>query len=352
MIDVNNYKIKMIFSLIAILVFTVAFFYEPSAMSAGMRNGLYLCTSTIIPSMFPFLIVSDFLIRSGLCTHIGRFFSKIIKAVFRLPGSSACVILMSLIGGFPVGAKMTAQLIDNKDISKSDGKRLVLFCVNAGPAFTISAVGDSMLKSKKAGIIIYISLVLSSLIIGFIARFFAKKESDSAIRTEPYFDTAVFVGSVSESARAVINICAWVLVFSSISGYLIYLPLKQNVIDWINIFGEVTNGCSAVAGRLPVFILAFVIGWAGLSVHCQVYEYVRKTGLAMWKFLIARFANGTLATAICYGIMHFFPCEINVFSSNTQILAQPYSVSLPAAVAMIILAGFLLVDSKIFTAKT
>ncbi|MBP9989317.1 MAG: hypothetical protein KBT46_07445, partial [Ruminococcus sp.] len=218
----NNYKIKFIFSSFLIMLFVGMFFYQPQAMSAGMRNGLYLCTATIIPSMFPFLVVSDFLIRSGMCSYFGRISAKIINFIFRLPGCSACVIFMSLIGGFPVGAKMTAQLIEEKEISNEQGKRLLLFCVNGGPAFTIGVVGVSMLKSEKAGIIIYISLVLSSLLVGFISRFFAKENDNVKIKSEPFFEVSVFVKSVNQSARAVINICAWVLVFSFINGYLIY----------------------------------------------------------------------------------------------------------------------------------
>ena len=342
----NNYKIRIIFSAFFAAVFTALFFIMPNAMNTGIKNGLQLCASTIIPSMFPFIIMSDYMIRSGLCGKIGRVFGKMTNKIFKLSGSCACVIFVSLFGGFPVGAKMTAQLVENGEISENQGQRMMFFCVNGGPAFVINAVGVSMLSSRRAGIILYVSLVLSSLIIGFFTRFFAEKKTVTFLKIKTEFRSSVFSQSVSESVKTVFNICAWVLVFSCVNGYAEYLPIDEKIKSVIYMLSEVTSGCAVTAGKMPLWVLAVVIGWSGISVQCQVYDFVKKTGLKMRKFILARLLNGVLAGLICKIILYFFPCDISTFATNTGVAVSAYSVSLPAAVSMILLAVFMLADSK------
>ena len=171
----NNYR-KTIFPLTFSAAFIILFFISPSDMSSGVRNGLLLCGETVVPSLFPFMIISDFLVRSGASDGIGRLLSPVTEKSFRLPGCSACAIFMSLIGGFPVGAKMISQLCESGSLSQSQGKRMIRFCVNSGPAFVIGAVGASMLSDKKCGIILFVSQTVTALIIGFLSRF-GKKES-------------------------------------------------------------------------------------------------------------------------------------------------------------------------------
>ena len=347
----NNYKFKIILSLIAVISFIAAFFYDPSLMSGGARNGLMICAVTIIPSLFPFVVLSDFLIRSGLCEVIGSAMSGITGKIFRLPGCASCVIFMSLIGGFPVGAKMTSQLVDNGSLTAEQGRRLMLFCVNAGPAFIISAVGVSMLSSRKAGVILYTSLVITSLFTGFISRFFAAKESETEIKKCIVFDSGALVDSVSESTSTMLNICAWILFFSCAISYAVKLPVGESTLRWINMISEVTNGCINAAGHFPVCVLALVLGWSGFAVQCQVYPYVRKTGLPILRFMLSRLFNGGVATAVAWALFKAFPCDINVFASASGLMAKPYSVSVSAAVGMLTLGAFAVLDSDLARKK-
>lgn len=110
-------------------------FSAPELCARGVREALAICGNTVIPSLFPFMVVSGFLVHSGTSAALGRIAAPITARLFRLPGVSAGVILMSLVGGFPVGVKMTAQLLDAGQLNESQAKRMCLFCVNAGPCF-------------------------------------------------------------------------------------------------------------------------------------------------------------------------------------------------------------------------
>lgn len=346
----NNYR-KLIFSLTASVGFIILFFSDPSSMGDGVRNGLFLCGETVIPSLFPFMILSDFIVRSKLGNAVGRFFSPLTEKVFRLPGCSACAIIMSLIGGFPVGAKMISQLCEDNSLSPSQAKRMLWFCVNSGPAFVVGAVGATMLSNKKCGIVLFASQTLAALIIGFFSRFFAKRNKNEIAVRKYEIDISVLTDSVSCATGAMLNICAWILLFSAFNPFLIKLAEKNPMFNAAVVMSEVTGGCAFAAEYLPVYLIAPVLCWSGFAVHMQLLPYIKKIGITLPEFWLSRAVNCLIALPIAYLLFRLFPCEAQVFSSFSDVIIKPYSVSVPASVAMLILGAFTIIDINLATDK-
>lgn len=344
-IAVNNYRLKIFFCIFAVVGFIVIFFYDPATMVTAVSSALTLCASAVIPPAYPFMVLSDFIVRSGLCGIVGNYLSPVTKLLFNLSGSTGCVVLMSAVGGYPVGAKMTAQLLENGSITGKQGRRLMLFCVNAGPAFVIGTVGTVMLSSRKAGIILYLSAVMASLFMGVFLRCFDCEKA--LIRKETTeFNAGVISQSVMHGTDSMLMMCGWILIFSCLNAYLRRLPFDDTTLAGINMITEVTSGCASATELFPVSIQALVIGWGGLSVHCQLFPYVKVTGLRLSRFLLSRIIHGSLATAFATVLFRIFPCEISVFSSQSQILPAAFSVSAPAAAAMLVMCAFVILDGK------
>lgn len=312
-------------------------------MIDGIRNGLNICGSSVIPSLFPFMVISDFILRSGIGNIAGQKLAPITNKVFRLPGTAGCAVMLSLVGGFPVGAKMTAQLFENGDITRKQGRRMIFFCVNAGPAFVIGTVGSTMLSSRKAGIILFASLTASSLLTGFVSRFAEKKTDRINIKTSP-FNPSVLSDSVSSSVQAMLGVCAWILLFSGLNAYLIRLPVNGSALAVLSMLTEVTGGCIAASNAFPAFVCAFVIGWSGLAVHCQLLPYISRLEIKISMFLLSRIIAGVLSALIALLLFKLFPCEISVFSPSSGIISKPLSASVPAAAAMMVLSSVMIID--------
>lgn len=347
MIFLNNYKIKLFIFIAFFLGFTAVMFYNPSVLSDGVKNGIDMCTKTIIPSLFPFMVVSDFIILSGVGSAVGEKLSALTKVFFNLPGCTSCVVLMSLTGGFPVGARMTAKLAEEKYISQSQGRRMLLFCVNCGPAFSVSTVGTAMLSSKKAGIVIYVSLILSSLIVGIISRFFEKDNCNTSIKTVSDINGGVISDSVKDSTAAILSICAWVILFSCIGNCMSMISIPEKIKAVLFSILEVTNGCQKSSKLFAPFFLAGIIGWSGIAVHCQIAEYLKKCKMSYFVFLLGRIATSLLSTIICFLLMKLFRIDIDVFSSASDVAIKPFSISFSSAVAVVILAVFMLADNSL-----
>lgn len=319
------------------------FFLNPQAMINGVSNGLKVCSTAVIPSLFPFMVLSDFIVRSKLSEVIGNVLAPVTRLIFKLPGSAGCAVLMSMVGGYPVGAKMTAQLLENGEISTAQSKRMMLFCVNAGPAFVIGTVGTVIFSSSKAGTILYVSLVASAFVMGIVSRFFDSGSIE--IRQKNItFDSKVISKSVSEAVNATLGLCAWILIFSCVMPLAEGLPIKKELTVWIKILAEVTGGCLASASVFPLSIQALIMGWAGFSVHCQIVSYIKATGVRYLHFLLSRLIHGALAATLADFLFRIFPCETDVFATSSQIMPKMYSVSVPAAVSMILLAVLLITD--------
>ena len=322
-------------------------FSEPALCARGVREALAICGNTVLPSLFPFMVVSGFLVHSGLSAALGRAVSPVTARLFRLPGVSAGVILMSLVGGFPVGVKMTAQLLNSGELNESQAKRMCLFCVNAGPAFVISAVGTTVLGSTRAGVLLYASLCIAALLLGICTRFFAKKEPCVPKKERMLLVTNPAVAlsdAVRESVYAMLQICAWIVLFGALGTYLQSLPLPDTVTVLINCITEVTAGVSAAAGWFSLPMLAAVLAFSGLSVHCQLLRDLKHCGVRYSVFFLVRCAAAALSFAICTLLLRFFPCEISVFSASDTVVPAAYSVSAPSFLMLMLMSILLILE--------
>lgn len=349
MTELTKNRIKSI--PIAVIVCVIGFFLllYPSHGSRGISSGLTLCAEIVIPSLFPFLFLSSFIVKVDLCNKFSFIFEPFTKTLFKLPGCTAGAILMSLIGGFPVGAKMTYELYKNKNITKNQAKRMMLFCINPGPAFVINAVGYTMLGSSKIGVILFASICLSSILVGIVVSISDSKakviEKNNNLQKKENTPLSVaFTTSATDAASAMVSISVWVILFSCIGTLITIFPLEKNFIGSIFCFLEVTSGCNYAAKGLSVPSVGFILGWAGLCVHCQVLQYVKGVKCNVLSFFTARLACATLSSFICSKLLSIFPCEVKVFSSNQLAFSTAFSVSIPAVVAMLFMSAILILD--------
>lgn len=326
---------------VTFLVFTLFFMLLkfPLVTSKGISNGIELCLSSLVPTLYPFMILCSFFINSNLCDICEKALSKITYYVFRLSGKCAVVIFLSMIAGLPIGGKMTAGLYENDKITRNEGQRLLLFCICPGPAFVISTVGFYMLGSKKAGLIIYFSVVLSNLITGFISRFFTNKNN---VHREEKFSfqgtnfSAALVKSVSEGSLNMLIVCAWVVLFSCLCGIIDIFPFSESAKIFLYGTLEITNGCSYASGKVELPVICGIITFAGLCGHFQIMSAVLKLKLKIKYFLTARIINSSLAVIICHFLLQIFPLAGEVFAFGTRPQNVTSGVSKSISVCMVV----------------
>ena len=316
-----------IYSTIIVIIFLCFFILsQPMTISGGALNGLIYCGNTLIPSLFPFMFIASFTVKSGAAFYLGNKLSILTEKLFGLPGYCSTTIILSMVGGYPVGARGVKSLYDDNMISDKEAEKMMYFCVGAGPSFIISVVGEQFLHNSKVGIILLVSQIISSILIGSIINLkekiynlkhpLIKKQQIHKNINNPQKNpdlTQAIVASCAESCSGIINMCAFVVLFAAFieilnvsgiqnvtSNILQIFGMKKNVaISALPLLLEVMGGCKtgATNGINPELI-SFAICWGGICVHFQLFTALQKIKISKKRFWFFRFLHGTISSFI------------------------------------------------------
>lgn len=296
----------LFFYLFLAFLFTMLLRNAETAVES-VRTGVLLCLRSAIPSLFPFMVLSELLVESGLGVLLGKTVGKPLSRLLFLPPEGCCALLLGLLCGFPVGTRSALALYDRSILSKAELERLLCFCNIPSSAFLISAVGVSLYGNRRFGILLYGACVASSLLIGFCLR--SKKKDlpcTHPISAPPKsLSVSTFTRAVSSATGAMLSVCAYILFFSSVIGCVSHALAPLDLPEAVRalLFGilEMTSG-TAAASAVPnetasALLCAFLVGFGGLSVHCQLLSFCEGRRLSLKPYFLAKLVQGALCAA-------------------------------------------------------
>lgn len=312
----------------------------PEAAVHGVKKGVTACLDILIPTLFPFLFLSQLAMELKIFNIKNKAVSRFTQKVFAFPGKALAIIALSLIGGFPLGAILTKTAYEKGEISISQGQRLLLFCVNPGPSFALSTIGYAMYGSKNIGLIVYFSSVISSLIIGVLSRFLSFDEyivESNGTQDKKISLPYAVNEAVNSSLKGIVNICVWVVVFSCIGELTKKFGFSENTLDFIYMITEVTNGVYRAASNYDLPIVCAVIGFAGFCLHIQVLPSLMRLKLKYRYFLVSRIVAASFNCIICYFLLDLFPQSVTTVLSEVKNEAIDISASAPLCICLMLL---------------
>ncbi|MBO5321307.1 MAG: hypothetical protein J6B22_01710 [Clostridia bacterium] len=302
---------KRIFSFlmcILLLSFAVLMIIKPEICKKSVASAILLCGQVIIPSLFPFGVCVLFLMKSGICENL-EFLSPITLKISGLSAYPFFIFLFSMLGGYPIGAKLLNEAVESEILTQKQAEKMLCFCVNAGPAFIVSAVGNAVLKNTNIGYILLISHILSSL---SICRFSGKITAWPQ-KTNTYLSASDnFVSSASSSANAVTGICFYVILFSAVTGYIDYFSKEFPILKSFLYITEITG---AVTKTRNVYIISFLLAFSGICIWCQIFSVAKAIKINVFKFAFFRIFHGFLSSLITFLILKIYPLETETFSN-------------------------------------
>lgn len=314
----------------------------PDETSAGAKNGLEFCAGVLVPSLFPFMVISSFIIESGICSLFEKPFSKIIGYLFNLPGICTSTIIMSLIGGYPVGARCIRSLYEKGLITEKETQKMSYFCVCSGPGFLITFVGATLYKNKNIGIILLCASVISVLILGIIIGLCNKNKiiDNNVTFLKPKLSdfSQSLAKSATDASRGVIEMCALVVFFSVFIKFGEMIITDQSLLKGFYILTEVTTAVNNLYQNTPVYIVAFALGFGGLCVHFQVFQGLKDIKISKLLFFLFRIIQGILTVLFTNVLLYFFPVSEEVFSTAQKTNAVITSSSYLGSIMLVITA--------------
>ena len=318
---------------LALFAAVAALVIFPKDSVDAAAGGVKLCFNVIIPSLFPFFVLSTLIVQLGIARYFGNLLEPIMRPLFNVGGACSTAFVLGFIGGYPVGAKTVIALYENGSCTKVEAERLLSFCNNSGPAFIFGVVGAGIFSSSAVGILLYLVHTLASILVGILFRFWGRSEEKRGRSrlpaTQPRRFTLAFTDSIRSSFQTTLNICGFVIFFTVFIRLLFLsgiLPLLASGIGALfSPFGfdkawaerlltgviELTSGVSSLAGAAGEFtrsmaLAAFMLGWAGLSIHCQVLSFIGDSGLSVRTYIYGKILQGSISAVFAYFAAQIF----------------------------------------------
>lgn len=273
---------KKILSLLCVLGL-ILILSSPDLCSLGMTNGIKVCLYTILPSFFPFLVITNTLVKYDLFRYISVFTYPVFKRLFGVTRNGSFVAMTGFICGYPIGIKTAKDMLNTGNISYAEYLHLIKFCNNPSLPFVINYVSYSILNntfpSWKLLLCIYGASIIAGIIFNIIYNFnFSKIELQALpLSNGNASDHNVFISAF----YTIINLSAYVLLFSIVITYIQYILKNNSLFKTIIItLTEITSGINYLSSLpdilnyLPLIILALVSG--GLSITAQSLSFFEK----------------------------------------------------------------------------
>lgn len=305
---------------------------DAKAVADGVRRGLEMSGGILIPSLFPFMVLSVFLSLTDYARILSLPLRPVTTRVFKLPAELGIVVLLSLIGGYPVGAKMIAGLLEQGRIQQATAERMLCFCVNSGPSFLIAAVGVGMFFDRTAGIILFATQTAATLLIGWLISMRVPRQQTPMYNKPAYRGAAALVMAVQGATTSMLVMCAFAMLFSGLQSIMLsgslftwlanVLPVGKEVLEALaSGLLEVTTGCIAAAkigGQLGFGLASVMVSFSGLSVLFQIFSCFGSRKIRFRPLVFSRIAHAGLSTAMALPLYHHF-CRYSAAAASMAV---------------------------------
>lgn len=258
----------------------------------GAQEGIWLCLRTVIPSLFPFFVLSGILVGSLLGSSVSLL--RPVGTLLGMPEGTESLLIGGFLGGYPVGARGIRDAWKQGSLSREDAERLLCFCNNAGPAFLFGMAAPLFSKSFSGWVLWGIQLA-SSLGTGMLLRRDPRQMSPLMPRKPP-----ALMDSIRSALTATAQVCGWVVLFRIITCFLerwfLWL-LPVWAATGVTGLLELSNGCIALADveseSLRFLLCSTMLSSGGLCVGMQTASVTE--GLSLKGYCLGKLTQTLLS---------------------------------------------------------
>ncbi|MGN0818226.1 MAG: hypothetical protein ACI4L9_04580 [Candidatus Coproplasma sp.] len=301
-------KLRITLLSAALVFFAAAFIARPERYVPVCFEGIALWAECVLPSLFPFMVITLILVKTGAAQAASRPFARA-AGIFGLPPVASAVFLMSVCSGYPAGSRIVCEYCECGALNAGDAKKMAALCSTSGPLFIIGSVGYKMFADKRVGLIIYAAHVVSVAIIGAGYCLLCKRDYSPRGNMQN-FKGNILYDSFYSAVISVIVAGGFICFFYTLSAVIADVKLLYPLEFALNlIFGEgaagavclglceATGGCAALAACLSPYALplaGFLITFGGISIIAQQLCYLTRCGVKCGGFIAVKFLQGLL----------------------------------------------------------
>lgn len=309
---------KKILTVFFLLFITLILTHSDLSLSLAL-TGLHLWFEKMIPTLLPFMILSGIMVRMNLTENFSVLLSPLLRPVFGISQNGIYCIIMGFLCGFPMGAKVIAELYERKMLEKTEADFLLAFCNNIGPVyfmgFALPVIGICQNK-----VLYLFGMYGIPLLYGLFLRytFFRRliKMPEKSVGNTPALQrkTAAFSSPDCLPAQIDDSILAALNSITALGGYMILFNLLnlfpaillsgtrlQKILPVLNGVLEINGGLSAMKTDFPLLSLT-LLTFGGLSCTAQTYSILRRTNLSVRAYIGHKLVL-TVLSAVFYSLV-------------------------------------------------
>lgn len=306
-------KFKKVAACAVLILFGAVLIIFPDRYLGICFDGICLWAESVLPSLFPFMVITALLIKLGAAQTAAKPFAKFSRKL-KLPPAAFPLFLMSVCSGYPAGSRILSEYCEDGMISRGEAKKLAPLLSTCGPLFALGTVGAKAFGGHGAGAKLMcaclISVVGTSLIYCLISRPAPEESLNILKRDGGDALYSAFYGGVTASLVAGGFICFFYTLSKVLADFKIFTPLeyvlslpfgKETAAGICTGLCEATGGCFALAGTGGFFALplaGFLITFGGASIILQQACYLKKCGIKTSFFAAFKFLQGLVSFAL------------------------------------------------------
>lgn len=301
---------KQMLSGIMVLFLFLAMLFLPKTVFSGAADGLLLWFQVVFPTLFPFMLVSGLMLAGGGLNLVSRIFGGLSSRLFATSSNGAFAVIAGFLCGYPMGAKISADLVRTGNITHEEGTYLLSFCNNTSPVFIMNFI---VWKTLGRNELMMPTLLILMLVPAFLSIIFRKfylkgkkrfpdvKADESAAGRK--FDMSVFDSCMMESFESIVKVGGYIIFFSILTALMTEISGGNFMIRVITPFLEMTNGIVLLKNSISDLTVSYplILGltsFGGMCAAAQTECMLGGTFIPFFPYIIQKLAAAVTASLI------------------------------------------------------
>ncbi len=286
------------------LILLAVFLWQSATLTEAARKSLIFSANTILPSLFPFLVLAGLLTEASRGVRLpGR---RAFRHLFHLPEEGMLAFFLGALCGFPIGVKVTVDLYRAGLLSREEAARLAALSANTGPGFVIAGIGNTLFGNPRIGLLLYGVQLIGAVVLGLLSAKAAPLPAARQASTLPSAPTC-FSDVLYRASLSLLGITGITVFF----GMLAALPARlfsSTAAACFTALLEVGNGANAASAlplRLGLPLAAFAVSFSGISVLTQSASLLSPEGIPIAPMIRRKLLQGGLAVLLTLAVGGF-----------------------------------------------
>lgn len=287
-----------------LLLFIIFIITHPAISIAAAGSGLLLWYEQILPALLPLAILSNLMVYSNYMQIVTKYLHPFTKHIIPTSQNGCFAFLGGMLFGFPMGSKISADLVVQEKISRKEGEILAICFNQLSPVFISGYLLTSILEMPKLILPSYGALYLPPLCYGIwkLKQFKPKDQKNSA--SDSNLDFRIIDAGIMNGFESLTKLGGYIILFSIFADLLhIYntgYPLINLICTGLT---EVTTGISCLkhSDLPPEFVYSlsmFFAAFGGLCGFAQTCSMTRECSFSKARYLICRLCFAIISSIL------------------------------------------------------